>query len=646
MSRSALLIFVLACTAGVASAACGGSDNNASATATPRPIPSPVSIADQPHEGFTLGDPAFEALPSATADFGRLRGTIYQIEMPGNWNGRLVMYIHGNAQGSELGVFPPVERDYLIENGFAWATSSFTVNGAIVSGEAADDSAALWDFFVTTYGRPSYTYVMGESMGGAAVLTSAERYPDRYDGALDYCGDTFPADYTIDWFVVGAYAAGITQEEFDASQDIGGMVTHIRTALLDPDTRARFEDIWIALTGGPRPFDREGIHYAESRAWDIFPSNVAVRFDGNDARDYQLDPSGGVSSEDFNRDAIRFSQVNTSPYDAGNEVTGDIKIPMINMQSTGDLETVFSEAQDLTRLVDAAGRSDLVVQRAIRDPRHCGDRGFTLPERVQALNDLIAWVEHGEKPDGEDVLGDLTGAGKTFTLAPRVGDEGADDVPGADQRVTLSGTLTLDGERLPEGAFVWAMVVKDGMIQPCSYRWPWIYSGQYEMPVAADAEALGCGAQGAKVILAYFKEGERYLSVDAFDWPAGGGVAQFDGVFSTAHPTGASNASSVDDFFGTGMYGIAVGPDHQTLPAGTEIEAYIGDTVCGAYAVPPLPMVFMDQGHYELQVVGPDAKPGCERNAPITFRINGTVIRETATNDLPENGYQLILHAP
>src|SRR4029453_13245833 len=40
---------------------------------TPRPIPPPVAVRQEP-EGVMLEDPAFEALPGARADFGRLGG--------------------------------------------------------------------------------------------------------------------------------------------------------------------------------------------------------------------------------------------------------------------------------------------------------------------------------------------------------------------------------------------------------------------------------------------------------------------------------------------------------------------------------------------------------------------------------------------
>ncbi|MEJ2604889.1 MAG: alpha/beta hydrolase, partial [Gammaproteobacteria bacterium] len=49
----------------------------------------------------------------------------------------------------------------------------------------------------------------------------------------------------------------------------------------------------------------------------------------------------------------------------------------------------------------ANGRSELLVQRAIRDLNHCG---FTGEELATAFLDLVSWVETGAKPAGDDVL--------------------------------------------------------------------------------------------------------------------------------------------------------------------------------------------------------------------------------------------------
>jgi hypothetical protein len=65
------------------------------------------------------------------------------------------------------------------------------------------------------------------------------------------------------------------------------------------------------------------------------------------------------------------------------------------------------------------------VQRAVRRPGHCA---FTDAERQRAFEDLVAWVERGTKPAGEDLLGDLRDAGRAFTV-PLAGDDPGGESP-------------------------------------------------------------------------------------------------------------------------------------------------------------------------------------------------------------------------
>ena len=64
-------------------------------------------------------------------------------------------------------------------------------------------------------------------MGGAATHIAAERYGDRFDGALSLCGfagQSAQTEIVDDYFFAGAYVAGITQAEFDASIDYPKMI--------------------------------------------------------------------------------------------------------------------------------------------------------------------------------------------------------------------------------------------------------------------------------------------------------------------------------------------------------------------------------------------------------------------------------------
>src|SRR5690606_35152546 len=85
----------------------------------------------------------FEALPGATAYWGTLAGSGYRIEVPDDWNGDLVMYAHGfRGTGPRLFVSNPRIREHLIENGYAWAASSYAANG-YVPGQGAKDTQLL-----------------------------------------------------------------------------------------------------------------------------------------------------------------------------------------------------------------------------------------------------------------------------------------------------------------------------------------------------------------------------------------------------------------------------------------------------------------------------------------------------------------------
>ena len=477
-------------------------DAAAEATATARPLPPAVDVSPEP-QGIGLEDPDFKALPGATADFGRLGGAVYEIEVPDDWNGRLVLYMHGfQGLAPKASVQPPGLRGYLIRHGYAWGASSYS-STALIPGRAADETAALWDHFAKTHGRPAYTYVTGHSMGGGATNIAAERYGDRFDGALSICGfagQTAQAQIVNDWFFAGAYAAGVKPEEFDPNADLAELIYgRIVPALKDPARRETFESILTGLTGGPRAFEREGIHAEEATNWQRAKILVATRIGMNADRQYVLAPGASVSSEDFNSGVIRLADdpERLSNFIAGNEIAGELAMPMITLHTTGDWQVPIDQEQILRRKVEATGKGDLLVQRVIRDPHHCNT---TATEWERGFEDLVAWVEHGVSPAGEDVLaGDLRAAGAAFTMAPRFGLPDAETVAGAGERVLLRGSITIDGEEVNDGRFLWFLVERDGLRALCSFPGDIVSAGRYERAVASAEEAAGCGEAGSVI---------------------------------------------------------------------------------------------------------------------------------------------------
>ena len=373
-------------------------------------------------------DPAFEALEGAQAHFGELEGALYQIELPDEWNGRLVLWAHGARDPRQpLSANPPSFREFLIQNGTAWAASSFSANGDVMF-QAAHETAALQDFFSDRFGEPRYSYITGNSMGGHITLLSLELFPDRYDGALASCSVVGLAtlDYPGHYVVLGAYAAGVTQEEFDSADSMVDLARRRIIPVLATDLVARdlFEGLVTALTGGPRPFRDDGFEATYGRNFLFADAIFRGRgtFD-NTGFEYPASPDLAVTAEEVNAGVVRFAG-NPEVRNANpnySDFKGDVPVPLLMMHTTGDPGAPFHGMQAFRRLADAAGNGDMLVQRAVRSPFHCD---FSDQEMGSSLTDLFQWVEKGVKPEGEEVLGPLDDIGREFTDPLRPGDPG------------------------------------------------------------------------------------------------------------------------------------------------------------------------------------------------------------------------------
>ena len=406
-----------------------------------RPGITPVAC---PSQAWQRDDPKFDALAGAKAFFGEYDGGVYRVEIPGTWNGELVLSAHGfvtNAgpNGSRLRVGMPGIREHLIAQGFAWAASSYRCNG-YVPGNGLVDTMALTDLFATFNGgtAPRRTYLMGGSMGGHVTLLGMHEFPTAFAGGLAMC----PAGPELfDFFAAAAGAAeavaGIPLKSVSTlQQDLARITEVFGTPPSLTDKGRQVASIQIHLSGGPRPFAMDGLG---SRFASNIASGAAAIAGGTSPSNraamtthirYGLDESLGLSADRLNEMVRRKAadpDVRTpmGPYEEVVPFDGKIERPLLTMHGTGDLYVPIHLQRALKRAVASAGNERLLTQRIYRIAGHCG---FSVPEQERAFDDLVKWVRDGVKPQGDDVMADLRDAGRTFTTPLRPGDPGHLDV--------------------------------------------------------------------------------------------------------------------------------------------------------------------------------------------------------------------------
>lgn len=432
---------------GLALVACGGGDNDE---------PEETRTQDT-RNSFVPANPAattFDALAAAAGETvdntttsrwaGVLGGAAYRVEVPANWNGKLVMYAHGYAgEGNTLNITNPSIRRYLIQNGYAWAASSYSKNFYDVRAGVEDTNALALEFnkIAAAKGRtlaaPTRLYITGHSMGGhitaAAIEAEAQataNHKVRYHGAVPMCGvmgDTELFDYFAGAQVAAQALAGVPNNPFTAWPAISAQVTSALFTTFPGTptaTGAKFMSVVENLTGGDRPLFDLGVAVGGSftPVWGVFGGDGTVNGILNksaiDTNRFTYTISGDTAGSAALNAAV---QKQTAVADANRKrrdglrwipkANGEISIPVVTLHTLGDLYVPFSMEQIYKRRVTEKGNDKWLVQRAIRGISHCD---FSVDEQVEAFDAMVKWERDGVKPMGDDVLTAATVAAPTY----------------------------------------------------------------------------------------------------------------------------------------------------------------------------------------------------------------------------------------
>ena len=473
-------LLALAALSASLTAACAGTPVDST-----RPAGAPTRPHDQRHFSVDEAQLPFAAVEhsGAVTDrwWGVENGAGYRLEVPRNWNGRLVMYAHGyRGAGEVLTPASPHFRRELVEAGYAWAASTYRANDYDVRAGIEDTNALALAFTRIAAGNgrelqsPSRIYIVGHSMGGhiAAAAVEAETLARahnkvHYAGSMPMCGvlgDLELYDYFVAYSLAAEQLSGVGPVAFPAvdwaeraPRILATLFSSFPTeaaptapvVLRDTPAARELKAIVMNLSGGPRPIFEEGFaRSSNGSAWSTFGLTRdagGILLHGPETTEhtlYRFTDAARPSPEElaFNRQIARARpEANANPLQPDGlryvpPVTGEVHTPVLTLHNLGDLFVPFNMEQIYHRRVADHGNSRWLVQRAIRSPLHCD---FTAAEESTAFSALVAWVEDGKKPAGDDVMTKAVVASPAYGCAFTDNRTGPEDPGEAEVRAAM-----------------------------------------------------------------------------------------------------------------------------------------------------------------------------------------------------------------
>ncbi len=362
-------------------------------------------------------------------------GSLYEFQVPVNWNGSLVLFAHEyvdpNSEpvlklppyANPWSVILPNLRPYLLGEGYAVGYSSYASYGWAVD-SAIRDTHALRGVFSNVFGKPERTYLVGVSMGSLVVTHLAEHYPQQYSGVLALCGVLGGTRAELKY----AYNARVLYDLFFSSGHFGSFgyilpggvdeYTNVPFGLNDPAFAGALGNLlqgmstepyfptwqYLATAGIPGISPEEMI---EGSIWAIgtalvFSPDFLTRTHGHLAFDNHdtvyhdsltptLDPliNKYVERYEGTVDALLYLDRYYQP-------TGDLNIPMYTLHTTRDPNVPFWHEEMYAGFVNQRGKSGNLYQQSVDAFRHCA---FSNEQVSNAFDALTVWVSTGNRPE-------------------------------------------------------------------------------------------------------------------------------------------------------------------------------------------------------------------------------------------------------
>lgn len=340
-------------------------------------------------------------------------GALYVIDVPGNWNGDLVLWLHGYTPPSAPVALPNVAlRDFFLQQGYAVAASSFSENGYVVA-EGTRQSHQLLGIFAARVGRPAHTFLVGASLGGIIGLKLAETYGSQIDGALLVSGVLggsraevqYIGDIRVLWdrFFPGTIPGSL----FDVPGNVAFDPAWVVGAISTPAGQQKFMQFLAFAAARGMRFQLSGnepvlatIHalgFQWTGAMDLYDrthghvlyDNSTVTYAAPGVPQALVDwVNAGVARYEATPDAKAFLARNYEP-------SGELSIPVLALHGTRDPAVPVLHADLYAAQVAAQGDGDQLV---VRKRNKFGHVVYDPADIPTAFLDLVAWVKQGTRP--------------------------------------------------------------------------------------------------------------------------------------------------------------------------------------------------------------------------------------------------------
>jgi pimeloyl-ACP methyl ester carboxylesterase len=369
----------------------------------------------------------------------------YVIEVPADWNGTLFLYSHGYAPPDTPN--PPADngdtlvRLYLLSKGYALAGSSYAGTGWAVK-DALHDQIAVLDKFDRLVAHPRRTIAWGHSMGGITTAGLVQKHPERFSGAVAFCGVVAGSPGFWNQLLDSAFAfntllaSGQLQlvHITDPVTNLANAETILNNAQSTPQGQARIALVaalvdspgWIdSLSPPPSPTDYATLEanqfFSLGSGYD-FPLYFALRAEvekraggnpsWNTGVDYQKQLNLSVDRAEVEslykqaglnlaadlktlNDAARIAAdpVAVNYFTQNIALDGEIRVPVLTVHTVGDDIVNVQNEQAYAAIVHEAGHDSLLRETFVHRAGHCQ---FTSAETIAALQALIGRLDTGE----------------------------------------------------------------------------------------------------------------------------------------------------------------------------------------------------------------------------------------------------------